>query len=273
MGKGYKQGGANPLNFKVVPGLTQPGTASKNTIWVKTERIGAWYFSATQPENMQEWDVWFLTGTESDVTFNALRKNGLQVYPLSAKQMVEGTLVDVVAKSNQNGEWVEWVTYLYNSGNEFSDLTGGWSARAWRNNQNFSAGVPTLTKNASDMTIALTVYGGTLSGVVEVGKDIDLTNTKTIRAIFSSVNASGVVISSAYPCVQLVVVGRSATYYFVDHVAGAERGFLSVGTENDVVVEIDVSNISGKHDIAVGLSCYSDGAQTITAVLKSVEMV
>lgn len=110
------EGGGGGLNFKVVPGLTQPGTASENTIWVKTERIGAWYFSATQPDGLQEWDVWFGTGTESDFAFNALRKNAVQVYPLSAKQMISGELVDVEAMSYQAGEWVEWITILYKDG-------------------------------------------------------------------------------------------------------------------------------------------------------------
>lgn len=116
IGRTNAGGGGAALNFKVVPGLTQPGTASENTIWVATERIGAWYFSATQPEGLQEWDVWFQTGTESATEFNALRKNGLQVYPLSAKQYVSGALVNVEAKSYQNGEWADWIRYIFQSG-------------------------------------------------------------------------------------------------------------------------------------------------------------
>ena len=109
-------GGGAALNFKVVPGLTQPGTASENTIWVNTERIGAWYFSVTQPENMQEWDVWFPVDTSSTVEFNALKKNGIQVYPLSAKQHVSGALVDKTTKIYQNGEWVEWIIWIIKDG-------------------------------------------------------------------------------------------------------------------------------------------------------------
>lgn len=124
---GFGGGGGAALNFKVVPGSTQPGTAAENTIWVKTEKINNWYFSATQPEGMQEWDVWFQTGTESAVEFDVLKKNSVIVYPLKAKQMVSGTLKDVTAKSYQNGEWVQWIRYLYNAGNEYADITGGWT--------------------------------------------------------------------------------------------------------------------------------------------------
>jgi hypothetical protein len=56
-----------------------------------------------------------------------LKKNNITVYPLSAKQYVNGAWVDKEAKSYQNGAWVEWMTYLYNRGNEFELLTGGWT--------------------------------------------------------------------------------------------------------------------------------------------------
>lgn len=126
-------GGGAALNFKVVPGLTQPGTASENTIWVKTEEINNWYFSATKPEGLQKWDVWFTTGTKRDFAFNALRKNGLQVYPLSAKQMVSGALVDVESMIYQGGEWLEWITYLFNNGDLCEDITGGWTSDGFTN--------------------------------------------------------------------------------------------------------------------------------------------
>lgn len=109
-------GGGAALNFKVVPGLTQPEAASENTIWVKTEQINSWYFSATQPEWMQEWDVWFPTGTGSDVEFNALRKNGLQVYLRSAKQIVSGALVNPNAMIYQNSKWNDIESFIYKDG-------------------------------------------------------------------------------------------------------------------------------------------------------------
>ena len=105
--EGFGGGGA-ALNFKVVPGLTQPGTATENTIWVKTEKITGWYFSATQPENMQEWEVWFPTGASSEMEFNALKKNAIQVYLLSAQQYVNGEMVDLDGAIYLNGAWINW---------------------------------------------------------------------------------------------------------------------------------------------------------------------
>ena len=110
LGRTNAGGGGMSLNFKVVTGLTQPVTASENTIWVKVEAIGDWYFSATQPENLQELDVWILVNEYSPVEFNALKKNGIQVYPISAKQYVNGTLQEKSVKAYQNGQWATIAT-------------------------------------------------------------------------------------------------------------------------------------------------------------------
>jgi len=110
-------GGGSSINFKVVGGTTEPTNPTENTIWVNTNvTITDWYFSATQPENMTEGEVWFYTGTTSVVAFNSLKKQNIMVYPLSAKQVVSGSLVDVTAKSYQGGAWVDWVQFLVSDG-------------------------------------------------------------------------------------------------------------------------------------------------------------
>lgn len=151
------------LNFDVVPGLTRPETAAENTIWVETEKIGAWYFSPLQPEGMQEWDVWFIVSTSSSIEFNALKKNGIQVYPVSAKQYVSGKLNNVAAMSYQGGEWVNWIPegYIYAAGNECEHITGGWRASG------------NVTKNSSNMHV---LAEDSKSASVETANYIDLTN-------------------------------------------------------------------------------------------------
>ena len=116
-------GGGAALNFKVV-GNPQPTSPSENTIWLNTDvPIASWYFQAEQPENMAEGDVWFPVGTSSTVEFNALKKNGIQVCPLSAKQYVSGALKDVKAKSYIGGKWVEWIVYVFDSNSDASEFT------------------------------------------------------------------------------------------------------------------------------------------------------
>lgn len=132
-------GGGGGLNFKVVGGTTQPTNPTENTIWVNTgATITGYYFAAEQPDGMKPGEVWISIGTSSAIAFNALKKNSIMVYPISAKQMLtDGTLVDVTAKSRQNGQWVEWVQELvvlendtlyigqWNKGSGSSQFTNG----------------------------------------------------------------------------------------------------------------------------------------------------
>lgn len=102
------------LGFEVVGGTTAPNSPKENTIWVNTDvEITSWAFSATEPENPSEGMVWISTGTSSRVTFNALKKNNITVYPMLPKQYVSGAWEDKEAKSYQNGAWAEWVQPLY----------------------------------------------------------------------------------------------------------------------------------------------------------------
>lgn len=133
MAHGFKHGGSGgggaSLNFKVV-GNPQPTSPKENTIWVNTDlKITAYYFSPAQPEGMTGGEVWISTGAESDVAFNALKKNSIQVYPILAMQYIDGAWAELSTKSWQNGEWVDWYVWdgtLYDSGNQYEKETGGW---------------------------------------------------------------------------------------------------------------------------------------------------
>ena len=108
--------------------------------------------------------VWFGTDTTSSLAFNALKKNVIMVYPLSAKQYVNSAWVDKEAKSYQNGAWAGWWNgELYDAGDEFEFITGGWQAFATSSN---SPVKPTITKSSTSVNIKLSypynegAYGG-----------------------------------------------------------------------------------------------------------------
>ncbi len=102
------------LNFEVVDGTTAPSNPKENVIWVNTSTpITSWMFSATEPTSPDDKMVWISTGTSSTVEFNALKKNGIQVYPISAKQYIGGAWVDKEIKCYQNGGWKTHVQKLY----------------------------------------------------------------------------------------------------------------------------------------------------------------
>lgn len=226
-------GGGAALNFKVVPGLTQPGTASDNTIWVKTEQIGYWYFSATQPEGLQEWDVWFQTGTESKMEFNALRKNGLQVYPLIAKQMISGSLVGVDAMSYQGGQWVDLVTYLYKDGKQFEDITGGWTG--------VSGGG--ILCDFDDSGIVFSAASGARDCTAYTKKKIDFTDINTLYATVTA-NKHG----NDFGKIRVALSTQNSGTALSDSKVSAFADVNIVGTTE---VELNVSGILGSYYVGV----------------------
>lgn len=128
-GTGNIGGGSGGLNFKVVGGTSEPSSPKESTIWVNTDtKITSWIFSATEPETSAEGMVWISVGTSSAVAFTATKKNPIMVYPISAKQYIDGAFADKEAMTYQNGKWVDWIPEgaLFWHGDEFVSLTGGW---------------------------------------------------------------------------------------------------------------------------------------------------
>lgn len=133
MGIGRKRGpggGGASLNFavKAYPSEAEllAAVPKENTIGIITASpVTDWFFNATEPEAAAG-RVWFKTDKSSPVAFNALKKNGIQVNPTSAKQYLSGSWVEVTAKTRHGGAWVDWIPYLYNAGDECVGRTGGW---------------------------------------------------------------------------------------------------------------------------------------------------
>lgn len=227
---GGGSGGA-ALNFEVVGGTTQPVSPKENTIWVNTDQeITSWIFSATEPETPEEGMVWIFNGTSSIVEFNALKMNGIQVYPISAKQYVGGALVDKTAKSYQGGEWVEWIfdiTIL----SPTVDETGGWN---W-----YESGSPASATKNSDGSWSL--YRTTGPGYLFRTKNVwDLTGYSILRVSLSNAveDAIGVVTAStasvSNALAQMLVTG-SGTY------------------------DVDISAFNGLHAVAINKNYNGSG--------------
>lgn len=141
MAKGFKHGGGGSasaaLNFKILGGTEQPSGASENTIWINTsEDISSWVLSPVEPEGA-EGLVWILTGSVSEMAFNALKKNALMVFPISAKVYTGGAWANAEAEIYQNGKWnsfsVTWDGYYFKDGDQYESVTGGWTTEGWNN--------------------------------------------------------------------------------------------------------------------------------------------
>ena len=242
-GKTNAGGGGAALNFKVVPN-PQPSVAKENTIWVDTDRINNYYFSATQPEGMVDYDVWFPVGTSSTVEFNALKKNGIQVYPISAKQYVSGAWVDKTAKSWQGGKWVEWILYLYNEGDTCDAITGGWDSSLSISKFN-EYNMNRKDAEFGDTSIIFDLASaGDFTYIPIISGLIDLTDTKTIYVDYT-------VKSTCYGAFLGASSSKTIERVNAPSIPANVKFIENSSTIGKATASIDVSGISGKYYIVV----------------------
>ena len=128
-------GGGAGLNFSVKAYASVdelPSVEKENTIAVITENeIPNWILCTTEPENPEPGSLWFEIGTESDVSFNALKKNAIQIKLVKANQYIDGEFSSIDGYIYMNG-WklfseVQTFLYLYKEGDECTAVTGGWN--------------------------------------------------------------------------------------------------------------------------------------------------
>lgn len=167
-------GSGGGLNLKVVGGTTQPTSPKGNTVWVNTSTaINGYAFSNTEPTNPVAGMVWFSAGTSSNAAMNIDKKNTVMLYPRGCKQYVNGAWVTKTAKVYQNGAWVElWTGMLFNDGDEYTVITGGFSAVGEYQSD---------TGNSGGYLALHAGYGAT--GAYLTNEPIDLTDFSTLAAI------------------------------------------------------------------------------------------
>lgn len=243
-------GGSNPLNFKVV-GNPQPENPKGNTIWVNTDvSITSWIFSANEPEAPAEGAIWILPGT-AGASFNALKKNGIMIQPVGAKQYVSGAWVDLDAYLYNGAEWVQFSTarlYLYNKGDTRNNITGGWGTSGY-SHRSYSLRNPTF--NSASVTIASN--SATNAGAAGTLNAVDLTDIKSIKINFTAV--------SHYAYVYI-----SNTKANPDSNAAAEVSANSKGEYS-----LNVSSLKGKYYIFI-ITFGSTQAPSTSATYDWIEM-
>ena len=167
----YANGGANPLNFKVVGGTAQPASPSENTIWIETDTpVNGWVFAPAEPDSPAAGQVWIRTVSTSPTAFNAVKQNILTVCPGSAYQY-NGTEWD--AKESQifqNGSWNSFTIYLYKD--------GIWIGQQYT--QTNAAGTVSNTETGFICTI-----GGTNGSVAYAGVAYDLTDFTLLKVHYT----------------------------------------------------------------------------------------
>ena len=246
MGKAflYGNGGASPLNFKVVGGTAEPASPAENMIWVNTDaEITGWIFSAEEPVSPEVGVVWIKTGLSGNVAFNALKKNGILLCPLIVKQYVQSSAsewVSKTAKTYRDGSWVDWWdgSSLYNSGDEIVQATGGWSPQAFKaSNDVGNLKAPTVKKNADSMKVDLAGYSGDAyyCGCLMTEYAVDLTGFTSLKIHISAITSA----------VNLRVASAKSSGYTSD-------ASLKIDATGDST--LDISSISGEKYIAIAIA-------------------
>ena len=247
-------GGSAALNFKVVGGTTEPVSPSENMIWVNTSTtITDWVFSATQPTGATG-RVWISTSASSSVEFNALKKNDIQVYPVSAKQYISGAWVEKTAQSYQNGAWVGWITYLYNKGDQFTDLTGGWVS--YGDNADISF-------NSDHIYLAIKSGSNETWGMAHTANKIDIANINTLYFYIDERTSEDISDSSnASSKYSTVGISTSPDVRTNGWVAYARVPSGAIAT----LLEVDVSAYSGTYYVCILNAVNSGGYMKCSAV-------
>lgn len=263
MAKGFKHGGGggSELNFRVIGAAEQPVSPRENDIWVECEGMTGWVFSVKQPEEAAEGLVWLSIGTESSVAFNALKKNKLTVYPVSASQYVGGAWVSRTAQSWQGGRWVSWWLpgTLFADGIDATDLTGGWVSKAYIAGTGYT-GVTVDVSVSSDGVAAVLSAGKNRSTFVGTNKMVDVSGYDTLRMVFSEATRS----TSAGAI-------KACLYSDAGYTIAAEAAVVPVSGDTNLEPEIDVSQLDGKYYI--GYLMWSWNTCALTAKMTMAKLV
>ena len=182
--------------------------------------------------------VWIETGTSSPVAFNALKKNGIEVYPISAYQYVNGAWVDKTAKSYQGGEWVDWIRdiYLYDKGNLCNDITGGYEVYKGE------AGKVTWDTNYVQLTYSGSSYR---SASICTKKTIDFTNAKELCCVLSNIKIdSGEGTFVAFGLCETPDSAINGSAYYSNLVAGKK---ITTSNASQTTYTLDISSVKGRY--------------------------
>jgi hypothetical protein len=135
------------VNYSIVASLDEPENPTENLIWLKTDiPINKVFLGNDTPtEVLSNGDIHIYTDKHSNVSFYEFKIANVymnMVYPLYVTQYIDDTWVVKEAVSRKGDAWVKWWDgTLYDAGNEYEYITGGWETSG------------NVTKNASSITV------------------------------------------------------------------------------------------------------------------------
>ena len=213
-----------------------PSTADGTIAIVSSTPAGTVYVQGTEPESPATGDVWVLVDSSGD---NIITIGNVQVYPAQARQYVDGAWVDVTAYLRMDGAWAVLAypsIYLYNRGDQCTDVTGGWAGNKWYGG--------TYTFNADNIYLTV-ANGGNQPSAIQTKNPVDVTNYKTLKFIGST--SDTLVKNITFGLLESSLLGS------IDD--SMERGFAVYGQKDpltgDFILTVDVSECNGTYYVGL----------------------
>jgi len=234
----FKQGGAG-LNFKVVGGTAQPASPKENTIWINTDvDIGEYQFSATEPTArvdgtaLQTGDVWIKTGTHSAADFNALKKNGIKVYPSACNQWDGSSWEAKTMSVYMDGVWKSLEIVVVPNITDYS--SDKWTAL-----------LATPTATETNLTIVTRTLSSDIgkTGYAYVAVDVTNFSQMYLNATLSRVSGGNTATNAYLGLFADTSIGTLAVGYQYNHAAGSN-------TSSTVNQTYDISSLTGVYYLA-----------------------
>ena len=235
------------LNFEIVGGTTAPANPKVNTVWINTDiPIADVVFSSGQAVS-KEGRVWVAIGTTSPGSFQPIAggTNGcwIYIYPLQAKQYIDGAWVIKQAKTWKNDAWVDWRIYIYNKG----EPSCTFARKAIRPNSSFTSPAELPTIAAYGTHYHISNVGGSSSGscgVAYVDYKIDLTNVSTLY-----VEGDFYPPSYNYRTYPYIGIWSAFGTYAADNLIKRVSPCSEAGAEITTIATIPVDDLTGEYYI------------------------
>ena len=239
------------LNFRVYTSPTVPETGEENDIVIISYvPMKNWMMSPDEPSGIprNDGDVW-IQYTVTGETYNVLKNATMLIATIFAWQYVDGEWVDVPSGSYHNGMWNNIIEYLYDQGDECTDITGGWSTGGPTSTSGYSIGTMDTSNNK------ITIIADKMKFIsAKTTNKVDLTDCASLEIIVDSTTLPDK--AYAYLCIY-----KDSSYWFSDNTI-ARLPLTGNGTFSIPVADIDGSYY-------VGFSIESDitrASVTVSAV-------
>ena len=245
----FKLGGAG-LNFKIVGAATQPASPKENTIWINTSTsIKNWQFAVSQPTKradgtaLQNGDLWIKTGIDTNVEFNAVKKNAIKLKLVDSYQWNGSAWIAKTAKIYINSKWTDLSFVMYEKG-------------VFAVNYSQSGNLGGITIGTDSIRFYNTGYPVDNNyQYINLGGEIDWSQYSTVKVTLKSYTYSG-----SKPC--YIAIGSSKT----------ARDLASKSMGNSSVQTLDVSNVKTKGYLNIGIQVGVQSSGTTDVYVERVEI-